>query len=214
MSMKQVNPYEDRRAFNASAVGGFAMLFASLAVVGPSPGQYLLDFLTGALVFGGVLLFAVHYGGPGAFRGLWIIAAVVWPLFVRSAMAFGDWTLPLGLRLFHDYFVLWSLGALPLALAMLTYFDAPKSRTGGRPLTIAVFAAWIPALVASAYLARFASDVGMNPRDHSLALGFAATVIPLLPLLISGWGVRYAGAARSQPAAYGGSDAGPQGDGS
>lgn len=122
-----------------------------------------------------VLVFAT-FGDRRGFVLIWILFVGVW-LF--SIVTEGAEPLP-------ERFIVWSSIALPLGLSTEIFLCAAHSRRLSRGFVL-VGSVWIVVVLGSVYLARYAPDVGMTPRQHPII----RLLIPLLllptPPILSLW---------------------------
>jgi hypothetical protein len=101
-------------------------------------------------------------GGRRGFLLLWVLVLAAWVMVLRGALMEARWTPFAVATLIPERFVVWSMMALPLALATAFFVRGQGSR--GRGAVMAGAAVWLALLAASSFLSRYAVDVGNTPR--------------------------------------------------
>lgn len=101
-------------------------------------------------------------GGRHGFMVLWVLMLATWVMMFRAAVIEAYWTPFAVATLIPERFVVWSMMALPLALATAFFVRGPGSR--GHGTVTAGAAVWLALLSASSFLSRYAVDVGNTAR--------------------------------------------------
>jgi hypothetical protein len=100
-------------------------------------------------------------GGRRGFLLLWVLMLAAWVMVLRGALIEARWTPFAVATLIPERFVVWSMMALPLALATAFFVRGQGSRDRGAIFGAAV---GLALLAASLFLSRYAVDVGNTPR--------------------------------------------------
>lgn len=130
-----------------------------------------------------VVLFALVFcslvlGGRKALLLLWVAVVTFWVALLHSEFDAAGWIFARAVRNFPEVFVAWSMLAVPLGAGTAVFLHHSNRKWFLRQPVSTGCAIWAALLIASAYLARHAPDVGANPRDHPLSIAISALLVP------------------------------------
>jgi hypothetical protein len=166
-----------RRALGSALVAGVGAPLCLMVFGGVSSVEYLgVAVALVAIVFGCAIL-----AGRRGFALIWILLLGVW-LF--STATEGAAPLP-------ERFTMWSTLALPLSLSTEFFSLDDRLRRVSRSFAL-VGSAWILLVLSSTYLARYAPDVGMTPRQHPIIRLLVPLLLLPTPPVLSFWMIRRA----------------------
>jgi hypothetical protein len=145
----------------AALVAAAAVTVCRLAFGGHLGGLTLAEAAVLAAVAFVVTAVCARVGGGRGFLLLWVLVLAAWVMVLRGALIEARWTPFAVATLIPERFVIWSMMALPPALA--TAFFVRGQGSGDRGAIIGA-AVWLALLAASSFLSRYAVDVGNSPR--------------------------------------------------
>lgn len=174
-----------RSTLATSAVSA-GVLVLCVVVFGTSIGQIALPEILGiSLSLFALVFYSLVLGGHRALLLLWILLVTFWVAVLHGEFAAAGWMFSRGIRTVPDRFVAWSILAVPLGVGSAVFLHNSSRRWAVPHLVFIGCAIWLVLLIASAYLARHAPDVGSNPRDSLISNGLSILLIPFAFLTAS-----------------------------
>lgn len=169
-----------RRALGSALVAGLATALC-LSVfggfVGPLP---IGETAVVAIVLAAIVLGAALLAGRWGFVGVWIVSLGIWLVAVGTQ----------GTESLHERFTVWSAITFPLLFSTEFFLRTANNQQRTAQGFAFIGIVWLLLVIGSSYLARYAPDVGMTPRQNRITALLAPLLLLPAPLILSWWSIR------------------------